>query len=166
MRSFKKIYCLFDNIAYQNSPLTLSSQALHEKGLELRQQVVDHMRKNFDEYQHRPDQDELILFKGDGSVSEEYESFEDYLGIMAEDLTWAGEPEILALSELLGRPIVNLCKTATTKIYNENSLGIPIFIEHVNSNHFVSRIFLKQDVSADEVIKNLMEANGAYKKAI
>ncbi|MGH2645241.1 MAG: OTU domain-containing protein, partial [Chitinophagaceae bacterium] len=51
---------------------------------------------------------------------------------------WATELEVRALASVLDSPVVLLEIGKPPKPYNENGRNNPIFLQHVNGNHFIS----------------------------
>lgn len=145
--------CLFDNIIAQ-LPGSKSSAAL-------RQEMVQFMKAHAEKYQDLLDygkENKILWGEGDPKEAFCFTSWIEYLHIMAQDLVWTGDIEIHALSELLNRPMVIMEIGQPAKLYNPASTGQPLFLEHINLNHFVSRI-PKQGLDHSEAYAKIM----AYK---
>ena len=62
---------------------------------------------------------------------------------MNQPQVWGTELEIQALASYLDCPIVLLTVGMQPKIYNSESKNLPLFLHHLNDNHFEACIRLK-----------------------
>jgi hypothetical protein len=126
--------CLFYSAAF-NSGDPRSS-------ITLRKEVIKRMTSNAVEYQsHIEINDEVEVGAGGEGNYKPYDGWENYLSLMSEQTTWAGHVEILALADVLQRPIVVL--EQNTKVTHDPVIGRqylqnanPIFVGRVNGNHY------------------------------
>lgn len=130
--------CLFDNVLRQiDSPLPAQT---------LRDQTVLFMRQHPADYQSYFDFSEASTLKKSTGANEgdiQYQTWDEYLGSMAQPLVWATEVEIQALAHMLDRPIILFAPREDPKFYNRASTNDPILLYHKNQNHFVSCLPLK-----------------------
>jgi len=141
--------CLFDNIVAQLPSSTLTS-------LQLRKELMQYMQKHSEAYLEKPDYQENELCVGDGEEFLFFESWEQYLDCMGHSQVWGTELEIQAVSSYLDCPIVLLTVGMQPKIYNSESKNPPLFLHHLNDNHFEACIPFKGLTIDDvyNVIKN------------
>ncbi len=123
--------CLFDNITAQLSNNTMTPQ-------ELRQAVVRFMREHSEDYSGTPDYDDNELRISDGKTAVFFENWEQYLTHMVKPEVWGTELEIQAAALTLDAPIVVLSVEEKPKIYNLESKNHPLFLLHVDDNHFTA----------------------------
>ncbi|MGH2613041.1 MAG: hypothetical protein ACRDFB_08355, partial [Rhabdochlamydiaceae bacterium] len=121
--------CLFDNIIAQLPSSTITSQ-------ELRESVVQFMREHSEGYSEEPDYDDNELRVSDGEDVLFFENWEQYLTQMSKSQVWATELEIQATAFKMDCSIVVLAVEDKPKIYNPESPNNPLFLLHVNNNHF------------------------------
>ncbi|HEX4838982.1 MAG TPA: hypothetical protein VFU89_00890 [Rhabdochlamydiaceae bacterium] len=129
--------CLFDNIVAQLPGKTPTS-------LQLRKELVGYMQKNSEAYSEELDYNDTDgLCVGDGEKSLLFENWQQYLTCMNQPQVWGTELEIQALASYLDCPIVLLTVGMQPKIYNSESKNYPLFLHHLNDNHFESCIPFK-----------------------
>lgn len=126
--------CLFDNFIVQLPSGTKTSD-------ELRQDVVQFLRKNYKEYFDKVNYKESLLI-GEG-IDMRVNNWEEYIDGMSISQVWATEIEIQALSCMINCPIVLLTLNTNPKIYNAEGKNIPIFLHHMHGNHFEACIPFK-----------------------
>ncbi len=115
------------------------------------------MQEHQEKYSSKPDYSEGILHVGDGTEGYLFEDWTSYLAGMKKEGVWATELEIDALAYMLRTPFVVFSKEyPKPRVYNTDaSEKNPVFLHHVNQNHFEACVPFKGLEPRDiyEVIK-------------
>ncbi len=119
--------CLFENILESQD-----SEAIQR----LRNNVVLYMQAHADDFPE--DYTNGSVKKGRGQESLRYHNFEEYLECIRQQGVWGSPLEVKAAAFVLGCPIVLITPDYRQETYNPTATESPIFLHHVNGNHFVS----------------------------
>ncbi len=88
-----------------------------------------------------------------------YEDVEDYLQLMAKDQAWGTYIELVALANVLQRPIVVFTPENVEMIMqNEYHNNEPIFINYINNNHY-EPLATPPNIAARDVFRNIEQSN-------
>ena len=72
-----------------------------------------------------------------------FSTWDEYLNCIAQPTVWGTEIELGSFSDMLNAPIVLFTEEENPKVYHPKAPGEPLFISHVQENHFISCVPFK-----------------------